>query len=95
MLRIPENYFRSRNCRRRLRRLEQTAGQHEKAIRSRRRREPGLQVGGINCIPEAPAIVAMARTAILRSATWMMPRGSLRKVRYQPSDSGATQGVFN
>ena len=33
-------------------------------------------------------------TAILRSATWVMPPASLRNVRYQPSDSGATQRVF-
>src|SRR5437879_9108280 len=28
--------------------------------------------------------VRIARTAILRSATWMLLRGSLRNVRYQP-----------
>ena len=47
-----------------------------------------LQSGG-------PCFYGDGTTAILRSDTWLMPRGSLRTFRYQPSDSGATRGVFS
>ena len=47
------------------------------------------------CRRRPPLFCRWRRTAILRSATWMMPRGSLRNMRHQASDSGATQGVFN